>query len=69
MKKKKPLYIYTKRSVSFDTETMFTLDGVEDTDGPNQIQSSEEESDTDGNILYITLKIIVLCPYSQFIWI
>ncbi|XP_014480457.1 PREDICTED: uncharacterized protein LOC106747449 isoform X1 [Dinoponera quadriceps] len=46
-KKKKPLYICTKRSVSFDTETMFTLDGVEDTDAPNQIQSSEEESDTD----------------------
>lgn len=34
---------------------MFTLDGVEDTDAPNQIQSSEEESDTDGNI---SLKII-----------
>ncbi|XP_025157781.1 uncharacterized protein LOC105189811 [Harpegnathos saltator] len=35
------------RSVSFDTETMFTLDGVEDTDTPNIVQSSEEESDTD----------------------
>lgn len=39
---------------------MFTLDGVEDTDVPNQIQSSEEESDTDGNII---LKII--CVFSD----
>lgn len=47
-KKKKPLYICTKRSASFDTEALFTLDGVEDNiDAANQIQSSEEESDTD----------------------
>lgn len=49
MKKKKPLYIYTKGSSSYDTEPLFTLDGVEDnTDTVDQVQSLGEESDTDG---------------------
>lgn len=44
---------------------MFTLDGVEDTDAPNQIQSSEEESDTDGNYFKDIKNIFVYLFLSK----
>lgn len=46
--KKDKLYICTKDPTSFDTEALFPLEGVEDTISNDQVQSSEEGSDTDG---------------------
>nr|XP_012137105.1 PREDICTED: uncharacterized protein LOC100878885 isoform X2 [Megachile rotundata] len=45
--KKDKLYIYPKEPTSFDTEALFPLEGVEDTVPNDQVQSSEEGSDTD----------------------
>ncbi|CAL7945062.1 unnamed protein product [Xylocopa violacea] len=45
--KKDRLYMYTKDSNSFDTEALFPLEGMEDTLNADQVQSSEEGSDTD----------------------
>ena len=41
------LYVYTKGAGSFDTEALFPLEGMEDTLTTDQVQSSEEGSDTD----------------------
>lgn len=46
--KKDRIYIYTKEPTSFDTEALFPLEGMEDTLNTDQVQSSEEGSDTDG---------------------
>ncbi|XP_003689748.1 uncharacterized protein LOC100868602 [Apis florea] len=45
--KKDRIYIYTKEPTSFDTEALFPLEGMEDTLNADQVQSSEEGSDTD----------------------
>ncbi|XP_029040092.1 uncharacterized protein LOC114874712 [Osmia bicornis bicornis] len=45
--KKDKLYICTKDPTSFDTEALFPLEGVEDAIPNDQVQSSEEGSDTD----------------------
>ncbi|CAK9825168.1 hypothetical protein ANTRET_LOCUS3233 [Anthophora retusa] len=45
--KKERLYIYTKEATSFDTEALFPLEGMEDSLNTDQVQSSEEGSDTD----------------------
>ncbi|XP_012243618.1 proline-rich Akt substrate 40 kDa [Bombus vancouverensis nearcticus] len=45
--KKDRIYIYTKEPTSFDTEALFPLEGMEDTLNTDQVQSSEEGSDTD----------------------
>ncbi|CAD1480628.1 unnamed protein product [Heterotrigona itama] len=45
--KKDRIYIYTKESTNFDTEALFPLEGMEDTLNTDQVQSSEEGSDTD----------------------
>ncbi|KAF3423136.1 hypothetical protein E2986_00660 [Frieseomelitta varia] len=45
--KKDRIYIYTKEPTSFDTEALFPLEGMEDTVNTDQVQSSEEGSDTD----------------------
>lgn len=45
-------YIYTKEPTSFDTEALFPLEGMEDTLNADQVQSSEEGSDTDGQHLF-----------------
>ncbi|XP_076249303.1 proline-rich Akt substrate 40 kDa [Calliopsis andreniformis] len=46
--KKDRLYIYTKETSSFDSETLFPLEGMEeDTVTTDTIQSSEDGSDTD----------------------
>jgi len=53
MKKKNPLYICAKKeSASFDAETMFPFEGIEETDtaNPQILWSSEEGSDTDGTL-------------------
>ena len=41
--------MYTKGTGSFDTEALFPLEGMEDTLTTDQVQSSEEGSDTDGS--------------------
>lgn len=45
--KKERLYIYTKEPTSFDAEALFPLEGMEDALNTNQVQSSEDGSDTD----------------------
>ncbi|XP_033322741.1 proline-rich Akt substrate 40 kDa isoform X1 [Megalopta genalis] len=45
--KKDRLYIYSKEPVSFDAEALFPLEGMEDIHTTDQVQSSEEGSDTD----------------------
>lgn len=45
--KKDRIYIYTKEPTSFDTEALFPLEGMEDSLNTDQVQSSEEGSDTD----------------------
>lgn len=45
--KKDRIYIYTKEPTNFDTEALFPLEGMEDTLNADQVQSSEEGSDTD----------------------
>ncbi|XP_043262952.1 uncharacterized protein LOC122403478 [Colletes gigas] len=45
--KKDLLYRYTKEQTSFDTEALFPLEGMEESQIINPVQSSEEGSDTD----------------------
>ncbi|KZC09239.1 PREDICTED: uncharacterized protein LOC107187534 [Dufourea novaeangliae] len=45
--KKDQLYIYTNEATSFDAEALFPLEGMEDIDTAEHVQSSEEGSDTD----------------------